>query len=139
MKHENRFFARFNFSKSQIEKHLASAIRDLEIATKVDILDVKFSYAYSALIKSGIALLGHSQLRVKSMPGHQAKIIEKMAQILNDESIEVLGDTMRQKRNQDFYSGGIEVTEKECKEYLDFVRRVLQKLEVIIRSHKDFR
>lgn len=46
---------------------------------------------------------------------------------------------MRQKRNQDFYSGGIELTEKECKEYLDFVKRVLERIEEIIRSHKDFR
>lgn len=40
---------------------------------------------------------------------------------------------MRQKRNLDFYSGGIEVTEKECLEYLDFVGRVLGSLEKRIR------
>jgi HEPN domain-containing protein len=136
---ENKYFVRFNFSKEQIEQNLAGAHRDLKIAENSDILDVKFTYAYTALIKGGIALLGHRQLKTKSMPGHQAKIIEKLAQILNDQSIEILGNTMRQKRNQDFYSGGIELTEKECKEYLDFVKRVLERLEEIIRSHKDFR
>jgi hypothetical protein len=129
----NKYFVRFNFSSEQIEQNLASAFRDLDIAERVDILDVKFTYAYTALIKGGIAILGHRQLKTKSIPGHQAKIIEKLAQTLNDHTIEILGNIMRQKRNQDFYSGGIEVTEKECKEYLDFVRRVLEKLEKKIR------
>jgi hypothetical protein len=38
-----------------------------------------------------------------------------------------LGNLMRQKKSLDFYSGGIEVTEKECQEYLDFVEKVLKK------------
>jgi hypothetical protein len=75
MKFEDSFFVRFNFSDRQIEKNLANAVRNLEIAKKVDIFDVKFNYAYSALIKGGIALLSHSQLKVKSIPGHQTKII----------------------------------------------------------------
>ncbi len=45
MNYEGRFFIRFNFSDGQIEKNLASAMRDLEISKKVDILDVKFNYA----------------------------------------------------------------------------------------------
>jgi phage terminase large subunit len=126
---ENKYFIRFNFGKEQIKQTLDGAYRDIGIAENDAILDVKFTYAYMALIKGGIALLGHHQLKIKSIPGHQAKIIEKLAQILNDQSIEIMGNTMRQKRNQDFYSGGIEVTEKECKEYLDFVRRVLEKIE----------
>jgi hypothetical protein len=110
MKFDEKFFVRFKFSDEQIEKNVASAVRDLSIAKKVDILDVKFNYAYSALIKGGIALLSHSQLKIKSIPGHQAKIIENLAQALNDDSIESLGNMMRQKRNLDFYSGGVEVT-----------------------------
>lgn len=53
MKFEEGIFVRFNFSSGQIEKNLANARRDLEIAKKTDILDVKFNYAYSALIKGG--------------------------------------------------------------------------------------
>ncbi len=131
---ENKYFIRFNFSKEQIEHTLSGAYRDISISETDAILDVKFTYAYMALIKGGIALLGHHQLKIKSIPGHQAMIIEKLAQILNDQSIEIMGNTMRQKRNQDFYSGGIEVTEKECKEYLDFVRSVLEKIEEHILS-----
>ncbi len=134
MNFENRYFVRFSFSREQVEQNLASAFRDLEIAEKDPILDVKFTYAYMALIKGGIALFAHHQIRIKSIPGHQAKIIEKMAQMLNDETIEILGDAMRLKRNQDFYAGGIEVTEKECQEYLDFVKGVLRKIREIIRG-----
>ena len=134
MTFEDKFFVRFKFSKEQIEKSLTNALRDLEIAKKVNIRDVKFHYAYMALIKGGIALLRHKQVRTKSVPGHQAKIIEKMAQILNDDTIETLGNLMRQKRNLDFYSGGIEVTEKECREYLDFTEKVLKELTGVIRS-----
>jgi hypothetical protein len=43
MNYEDKFFVRFNFSDGQIEKNLAGAMRDLEIAKKVDILDVKFN------------------------------------------------------------------------------------------------
>ena len=114
---EDKFFVGFKFSQEEIEKNLANALRDLDIAKKVNILDVRFHYAYMALIKGGIALLSRHQVRIKSVPGHQAKIIEKMAELLNDDSIAVLGNVMRQKRNLDFYSGGIEVTEKECREY----------------------
>lgn len=133
MDFDSKYFTKFTFSRDQVEKNLASALRDLSIANKTDILDVKFNYAYAALIKGGIAILSHRQLKTKSIPGHQAKIIEYLARFLNDNSIEILGNVMRQKRNQDFYSGGIDVTEKECKEYLDFVERVLGDLEKRIR------
>jgi uncharacterized protein (UPF0332 family) len=132
MDDQDRSFIRFRFSREQIEENLANAQRDLKIAKKDDILDVKFNFAYSALIKGGIALLSQSQLRVKSTPGHQAKIIEYMARILNDDAIETLGNLMRQKRNQDFYSGGIKVTEKECEEYLSFTEGVLKRIEKLL-------
>jgi hypothetical protein len=132
MKFEEGIFIRFNFSRGQVQKNLANAKRDLEIAKKTDILDVKFNYAYSALIKGGIALLSHSQLKVRSIPGHQAKIIENMARILKDDSIENMGNLMRQKRNQDFYAGGIGLTEKECAEFISFSEGVLKRLEKLI-------
>lgn len=136
MDHDDRFVARFKFSPEQIEENLANARRDLEIARKDDILDAKFHFAYLALIKSGIALLSHSQLRVKSTPGHQAKIIEYMARVLKDGDIETLGNLMRQKRNQDFYFGGIKVTAKECEEYLGFTESVLSRIEKLIGPKK---
>ena len=132
MDDQDRCFTRLKFSREQIEENLANAQRDLKIAKKDNILDVKFNFAYSALIKGGIALLSHSQLRIKSIPGHQAKIIEYLGQVLKDDSIETLGNLMRQKRNQDFYGGGIEVTEKECEEYLSFTEGVLKRIEKLL-------
>ena len=39
---------------------------------------------------------------------------------------------MRQKRNLDFYSGGVEVTEKECIEYIDFTESVVNRVQELI-------
>jgi len=133
MKFEDKYFAQFRFSGEQIEKNPNNAIKDLEIAKTVNILDVKFNYAYVALIKAGIALLSFHRVRIKSVPGHQVKIIEKTAQVLGDGSIEALGNVMRQKRNLDFYAGGIEVTEKECRDYVAFVDNALKKVTAAIR------
>jgi uncharacterized protein (UPF0332 family) len=138
MKFDNRYFIKFTFTPDQIKKNLKNAIKDLNIAKKVNILEVKFNYAYTALIKAGITLLSCYQVKVKSVRGHHVKIIEKLAQILKDENIESLGNSMRSKRNLDFYAGGIEVTEKECREYVDFVEEVLAKLKKLL-VHKSLK
>ncbi|KAF0134816.1 MAG: Uncharacterized protein FD145_384 [Candidatus Saganbacteria bacterium] len=135
MNFEERYFNRFNFDKSQTKKHLANALKDIQIAKTDKILDVKFTYAYSALLKTGIALLSHHQIKAKSIPGHHVKIIEKLAEILNDDSINDIGNAMRLKRNIGMYSGGIEITEKECCEFIDFVSNVISKVKIIIYSH----
>jgi len=132
MKFEDRYFRKFEFTKEQIKKNLNNAVKDLTIAKKVKILEVKFIYAYTSLIKAGLTLLSYYQMKVKSMPGHHIKIIEKLAQILKDNDIEDIGNIMRSKRNLDFYAGGIEVTEKECREYINFVEEVLTKVKEAI-------
>lgn len=139
MKFEHKYFTKFEFTKEQINKNLENAQKDLNIAKKVNILEVKFNYAYTALIKSGIALLSYYQVRAKSVPGHHIKIIEKLAHILKDDNIEDIGNSMRSKRNLDFYAGGIEVTEKECKEYINFVEEVLAKLKetIFLKNFRD--
>jgi histidyl-tRNA synthetase len=139
MKFEHKYFIKFEFTKEQINKNLENALKDLNIAKKIKILEVKFNYAYTALIKAGIASLSYYQVKVKSVPGHHIKIIEKLAQILKNDDIEDIGNSMRSKRNLDFYAGGIEVTEKECKEYINFVEEVLAKLKenILIKNFKD--
>lgn len=129
MKFEDKYFTKFTFTKDQIKKNLQNAQKDLNIAIKVNILEVKFNYAYTALIKAGITLLSYYQVKIKSVPGHHVKIIEKLAQILKNDDIENMGNIMRSKRNLDFYAGGIEVTQKECREYINFVEEVLAKLQ----------
>ena len=132
MKFEEKFFSQFKFTKEQIKKNLENALKDLDIAKRDKISDVKFNYAYSALIKAGIVLLSHHQQKIKSVPGHHVKIIESLAQILKDETIAQIGNVMRSKRNIDMYSGGIEITEKECREYINFVDKVLSHVKDII-------
>lgn len=135
IKFDDKYFDKFEFAKEQIQKRLNNSQKDLQIARRVDILDVKFNYAYSSLIKAGIAVLSFYRRRVRSVPGHQVKIIQKLAQLLNDSSIEELGNIMRSKRNLDFYGGGIEITEKECRSYIKFVEGVVNKVGGILKAH----
>ena len=132
MRFEDKHFDKFDFSKEQIKQYFANALRDLDIAKKDKINEVRFNYAYTSLIKGGIALLSSYGRRVKSLPGHHMKIIEKMSQILKDDTINTIGNLMRSKRNIDLYSGGIDVTEKECKEFVEFSEKVLDKVKKLL-------
>lgn len=132
MNFEEKYFSRFNFDQAEIIRQIENASKDLGIAEADKILDVKFNYSYSALIKSGIALLSYFHIKAKSVPGHHVKIIEKLAETLKDDSINDIGNVMRTKRNLDMYSGGIEITEKECREYVEFVKKVLSQVKAIL-------
>ncbi|MBF0252593.1 MAG: hypothetical protein HQL29_02150 [Candidatus Omnitrophica bacterium] len=134
MKFDDKYFAKFKFTKEQVEKNLNNALRDLDIAKKDEFLDVKFSYTYTALLKSGITLISLNGRKVKSTRGHHVKIIEKLADLLADNDISALGNLMRSKRNADLYDGGIEVTSKECKEYINFVETVLDKVKWLVKD-----
>ena len=132
MKFDERYFSKLEFTKEQINKNFENALKALNIAEKDKFLEVKFNYVYTAFIKGGIALLSFYQVKIKSVPGHHFRIIEKIAQILNDDSIMTMGNIMRSKRNLDFYAGGVEVTEKECSEFMEFTENVLTKIRNII-------
>lgn len=134
MKFDDKYFSRFKFTKEQTNKNFRNALKDFDIAQKDKILDVKFNYAYSAFIKAGIALLSLKQIKIKSVPGHHSKIIEQISALLKDKSIMTMGNLMRSKRNLDFYSGGVEVTEKECIEFIEFTEKILNKIKTIINQ-----
>ena len=65
-----------SIDKEQVDKYLVNAKRDIEIAIEDEHPEVKFTYCYQALLKSGIALLSSKQLKARSVPGHHIKIIE---------------------------------------------------------------
>lgn len=132
MKFDDKYFNNFNFSKDQIKKNFNNALKDLKIAKEDKIAEVKFNYTYTALIKTGIALASFYGKKIKSAPGHHVKIIETIAHALRDDSVNDIGNVMRSKRNTDFYGGGIDITEKESKEYLEFVEEVIKRTEEII-------
>lgn len=129
---DDKYFISFTFTKMQVKRNFENALKDLNIAKADKFLDVNFNYAYSALLKAGLALLSYQNKKVKSTPGHHIKIIEALAESLKDSTIEDLGEVMRSKRNIGMYSGGVEVTEKECQEYIDFVSKVISKVKAAI-------
>jgi ribosome-associated translation inhibitor RaiA len=130
---EAKFFQKQTFTPEQIQQFLDNAKRDLNIAKQADIAEVKFSYSYNALIKSGIALIAKTgKVKIKSAQGHHFKLIEKMSQILRYKTIKEIGNAMRTKRNLDFYGGGIIISEKESTDYYNFVEKIVGKVERII-------
>ena len=131
---DEKYFTKFSFTKEEIDKNFQNAVRDIEIAEKDGIPEVKFNYSYSALIKTGLAILSLHQLKAKSVPGHHIEIINGLSRILKDQSISEMGNLMRSKRNMDFYSGGIEITDKECLEYLAFAKNILNKALFLQKS-----
>lgn len=132
---ESRFFKKFEFTPEQIEQYFENALRDLRIAKEDTHPEVKFSYSYNALIKAGIALIAaQGNVKVRSTAGHHIIIIEKIAEILDDDTIMTMGNAMRMKRNDDFYGGGIFISEKDSGEYMEYVAGVLKKIEEIIKS-----
>jgi len=132
MRFDDKYFSDFNFTKGQLRKNYDNALKDLKIAREDKIIEVKFTYTYSAFIKGGITLLSFHNKKVKSVPGHHIKIIEVLASVLKDQNVEIMGNAMRLKRNRDFYEGGIEVSQKESAEYLEFTDNILHKIKEII-------
>lgn len=126
---EDRYFQKLQFTEAQIRQYFDSAKRDLDIAEHSNIAEVRFKFAYDALIKIGIALIAKQGYKVRSQPGHHVKILEKLSQITGDTDVEILGNKMRQDRNKDFYEGGTIITDKETKEYLGFVKTVFDKAQ----------
>lgn len=126
---EAKYFRKFRFSEEQIDRYFKNALRDAQIAREDEHNEVKFNYAFTALIKAGIALVAkRGGVKVRSVPGHHVKIIEKMAEIMDDETIAVIGNRMRMKRNEDFYDGGIFISDKEAREFSAYVDEVLKRV-----------
>jgi len=129
-----KYFSKFKFTPEQIKRYLNNARRDFKISSEDDHLEVKFNYCYNALIKAGIALIAaKGGAKVRSVVGHHVKIIEKMADILKDETVLAVGNAMRTKRNEDFYGGGIFISEKESAEYLGYVKDIIDRVELLIK------
>jgi hypothetical protein len=55
---------------------------------------------------------------------------------LKDPEIEILANEMRSKRNRDLYDGGILISEKEAKEYLEWVKQTFQKAQILFENSK---
>jgi len=132
-----KFFRTFKPTDEQIQHYLENAEHDLVIAEKDSYLEVRFTYAYQALIKGGIALIAKKgEVRVRSVPGHHIQILSKMSEILNDLDIDTIGNAMRTKRNLDLYEGGTILSEKDVNEYVAFVSKALERVHSAVTSSK---
>lgn len=131
---ETKYFQKFSFTKEQIDRFFESALRDLKIARQDKFPEVRFTYGYQALVKAGIALIAKvGGVKVRSVPRHHVKILEKMSEILENPDVLTLGDAMRTKRHSDFYGGGESITEKEAEDYLKFVEQTLGSVRVLTK------
>lgn len=126
-KMDAQYFKDFPFTPEQIEKYWKNTQKDLAIAKKDSIPDVKFTYSYSALLKAGITLVAKMKgVKVRSVAGHHVKILEMLSELLKDPKIAAVGNAMRSKRNTDLYGEGALVTEKEAADCLKFVEEVVE-------------
>lgn len=121
-------FEKQEFTKEQIIAFFRSAERNLAIAKKNAEAEVKFTFAYNALIKIAISLCALNGLRVKSQQGHHIELLRKLSELTKDEDVELIGNEMRMKRNWDFYDGNIVISDKEAVEYLDWTITILEKV-----------
>lgn len=118
---EDNYFQRRHFTAVETRKFFDGALRDLAIANASKVPEVVFKFSYDALIKFGIALIAGEGYKVRSVPGHHTKIIEKMSEMLRNEDVLTTGNAMRQARNRDLYEGITLISEKDSDEYLRFV------------------
>lgn len=121
---EARYFQRFRYTADQIGAYLDSATRDLAVARNSPIPEVIFRFTYDALVKLAIYVVSHHGFKVRSIPGHHVKLLEKLGDELDDEEVALIADEMRRKRNLDLYQAAAVVTSKDAQNYFEFVETV---------------
>ena len=122
-------FQKHDFSSDHVQKYLTASKRDLRIARASNIPEVRFQFAYNALIKLGISLVANAGYRVRSNAGHHMHVINATSSILQDREIYTFGNKMRQLRNMNMYEGYIMISKKDSNEYLQFVEKVLKQTQ----------
>jgi hypothetical protein len=133
---ETKSFQKNKFNEKIIQKYFNNASGAFKIAIQNKEPEVIFKFSYDALIKTGITLIAFYGYRIRSKKGHHIKILEKLSQILDNKDIMIIGDKMRKKRNLDLYEGGVIIGLKEVKQYLNFIKKVIQKAGEFIKNQK---
>lgn len=129
-------FEKFEYQESQVKRYLGAASKDLNLALKASAPELAFYACYNIIIKTGMAVCAHNNLRIKSRKGHHIKLIEKLAELLKDENVEIVANKMRSKRNRDLYAGGVMVSQREVDYYLKFCQSLLKKVDDYIFPDK---
>lgn len=124
MEFNKSFFNKISFSSEQLAKILVSANKDLKIAEKSKEIEITFKFSYDAFLKFCIYIVARKGYKARSFPGHHQKIIEQTAEILKDELICSIGNEFRKKRNFDLYECLFTVSDKDTKEYFEFIKNL---------------
>jgi hypothetical protein len=122
-------FEKFEYTESQVHKYLDTAHKDYKLAAKTPEPELAFYACYNVIVKTGMAVCAHNNLRIKSRAGHHIKLIEKLANLLKDENIEMVANKMRSKRNRDLYTGGVIISKRESDYYLNFCQSLLKEAD----------
>ena len=128
MKFDRTFFAKQEFTAKALSALAASAAREFEIAASSPVPEVKFHFAYMALLKTGIYRIAREGYRVKSAPGHHKMVIEALSELLGDREVAVVGDKMRRDRNLDLYEAGAAFSSTETEAYLKFIADICKRV-----------
>ena len=129
---DRNFFRKQKFTDEQLLAFERGAKEDLEIASDSDYIQVKFRFCYDALLKLGIFVVAKAGYKIRSIPGHHIKLLEALSLLSETPDVEIVAETMRQKRNMDLYEGGAYVSESEVAEYLDFVKDLFRNLQILL-------
>ena len=129
-------FEKFEYKEGQVKRYLDAAFKDYKLASLASAPELSFYACFNVVVKTSIAICASNNLRVKSRIGHHIKLIEKLADLLKDENIEVVANKMRSKRNRDLYTGGVIISQREVDYYLKFCKSLLEKADDYIFPNK---
>lgn len=122
-------FEAFSYSKEQIKRYYDAASKDLRLARLTPEPELCFYACYNLIVKVAMAICAYHGIRVKSRLGHHIRLIEKLADYLQDEDIEIVANKMRSKRNRDLYDGGAIISKREVGYYLKFCQKLLKNVD----------
>jgi hypothetical protein len=66
-------------------------------------------------------------------------LIKRLSIYLDDTEIEVLANEMRSKRNRDLYGGGAFISQKEIQEYIQWIKKIFERADIIIKKQPKLR
>ena len=129
-------FENFNYLPLQVKRYFRAATNDLRLAKSTAEPELIFYACYNLIVKVAVAVCAKNNLRVKSRVGHHRELINKLAELLANQDIEIVADKMRVKRNRDLYDGGALVSKKEAAFYLSFCANLIMKADSYLFPNK---
>lgn len=124
------------YGNKQVKMFYTNALKDMKRSFEYDDPDVRFRFAYDALIKLAITVAASRGKRVLSRAGHHIELLSMLSDALGEGRVKTIGNRMRKSRNKDMYAGGTLMSEKAAAEYAEFVKDVFSKAEIFMDKRK---